>query len=233
MSVGEEKKAIKGEAMDVGRLSDGSGRLMDASDDLQILLSGARLPVLRSHNYMESPFPGIPYLRTDQPLSREDAPRSWLPPRMQLAPAVEKKPPSSTASKPVRLNLKTAIEIKNDVTKYARKSEPTEAKRAGSPKDQPVIIPPTMSAAPVLPTMPTAPVPPTMTTAPAPTTMPTAPAPLTMSALLGSLDLQFCDPQLPVPMITNSAYLSSLDLPIPPSAYPNPNIQPPYSTPLP
>jgi len=90
-------------------------------ESVEVLLNGARLPVLKEHNFMSSAFPGIPYVYANKVMTREEAPRSWLPPRMQIAPGVEKKPLAGGAPKPARLKMKTAIEIKNDATLFATK----------------------------------------------------------------------------------------------------------------
>jgi hypothetical protein len=56
-----------------------------------------RLPRLGGVNLMSGPRPGIAYLRTDRPLLRSEAPRSWLPPRFHIAPALEKLQPTGAA----------------------------------------------------------------------------------------------------------------------------------------
>lgn len=141
---------------------------------------------LNENNYMGvgGAAPVISYVRTDTILTRDDVPKSWLPPKMQMVPLVEKKTIVHPSPGPVKLDLQDAIDIKSDV-QSCLVQEPL-----GSLGSLPPLPPYVAQWSAQLPLPP-----PPLTFLP-PTFMPPPPPqlPPSFSTVLGSLDLSGISP---------------------------------------
>lgn len=203
------------------------------SEEKQVIEgAGWKLPRLRDHNFMAGTKPGIPYIRQDLPLSRDDAPASWLPPRMHLAPPVDRKPIVVTETKPVKLDMNEAIEIKADADRCARKPQlgikaiADRLLMPPPPPPPPPPLPPSASRLSGIQLLPPPPALPVATPLPLPAT--------TLSSLIRSIDLpaemSHYDQTTPFSMLQNSLFVQSATLP---TTTNSPDISLPLLPPLP